>query len=185
MRRGEVDTEALARLLVKVFRSCGVDTCGLKILAGASPCDACPLADKLPHLPTPFMPLYMATRPESCRQAPALEALWQSCEAGLWSRQRPSAELVTLSLLPAAVTAATAAAAAAAAVATEPGGRSTGGRSTSWVRDDCAMDDEMLLGKLARLDWTRKADALLATGVSCPEIRSLIQDPRQVGLDGA
>lgn len=96
----------------------------------------------------------MAPRPGSCRRVPALEALWGPSEAGLWTRLMPLPGLATHSLpKPAAVAAATAAAAAAAAAAaTDPGGRSSGGRSSPWVQGDFGMGDEVRLGKLLRFD---------------------------------
>lgn len=117
MRNVEGDTEVLAEMLESVFRSNGdAGACAFKILARASPGDASPLEDRLPHMP----------QPRSRRRAPAaaLEGLRGPSEADLWTRPPPE---VPFHLLPkpAAVAAATAAAAAAAAAAaTESGGRS-------------------------------------------------------------
>lgn len=55
MRRGEGDTESLAEMLDMVFRSGDAGECGFKALDCASPCK--PLADRLPHMPPPLMPM--------------------------------------------------------------------------------------------------------------------------------
>lgn len=58
MRRGEGDTEALDERLGRVFRGSGdAGAWRFKALACASPCDASPLADKLPHMLPPLVPV--------------------------------------------------------------------------------------------------------------------------------